>query len=275
MEVLELSPIRVDAEAARAFVLAKGAPRDVARLQGIFGAVGPAREIARGLEELQNADGGFAAGQTPGGPSSIDTTVYLLDQLRDLPPLTGSPMASRAVSFLRRMQQVDGSWQEPEAALPVVGPWAQPGNPESKLYLTAAAAYQVATYEPQHLDPLVRGAGWLRRAVSQMADPAQLSSQTLALCWAVFFKLFGPGAHEVNWSYELLRRRERDAWERAWALACALEIGAGGRFTVRIIQALGELAAQQQSDGSWPAEPGLALESTLTALRVFRGYGII
>jgi hypothetical protein len=237
--------------------------------------VGPAREIAKALEALQNADGGFAAGQAAGRPSSIDTTVYVLDQLRDLPPLSGSPMASRAVAYLRRMQQVDGSWAEPADAVPFAGPWARPENPEAALYLTAVATYQVATHEPQHMDPLVRGAGWLRQALSRAGDPTALSTQTLALCWAVFFKLFGPGAHEVNWCYELLRQHERDAWERAWALACALEIGAGGRFAVRIVQALAELADLQQADGSWPAEPGLALESTLTALRVFRGYGVI
>jgi uncharacterized protein GlcG (DUF336 family) len=52
-------------------------------------------------------------------------------------------------------------------------------------------------------------------------------------------------------------------------------VSAGGRFALPVVQALGKLSAMQQADGSWPAEPWLAVESTLTALRVFRGYGVI
>lgn len=266
MAVVELSPIRVDAERARAFVLAHGAARDVARLDGIFGAVGPARDVTRELEALQNPDGGFAARQEPGLPSGIETTCYLLHQMRDLPPLPGSPMASRAVAFLRRVQGTNGSWSEAEL---VRSRWALPQ------YLTALALYTIVTYEPEHMDPINRGAAWLRRSLSADPTGAGLPTQTLMLAWAAFYKLFGQHAHETVWAFQTLMHREQDAAERAWGLAGALEVGAGGRFSVQIVQMLSELAGQQQADGSWPAEAGFPLESTLAALRVFRGFGVI
>jgi len=267
--VVELSPIRVDAERARAFVLAHGTVRDVARLEGIFGAVGPDRDVVRGLEALQNSDGGFAARQVPGNPSSIDTTCFVLHQMKDLPPLSGSPMASRAIAFLRRVQRPDGSWAESTEAAALAGPWAEP------TYLTALALFTVLTHEPEHMDPLTRGAAWLRRTLATDPTGAGVPVQTLALTWTTFYRLFGPGAHEVSWALQTLLHRDRTAAERAWGGACALEVGAGGKFVLSIVRLMAQLADLQQADGSWPAEEGAPLESTLTALRVFRGYGVI
>ncbi|HWI63758.1 MAG TPA: prenyltransferase/squalene oxidase repeat-containing protein [Symbiobacteriaceae bacterium] len=269
MATVELSPIRVDAERARAYVLAHGAARDVARMEGIFGAVGPAREVVRGLEELQNPDGGFAARQVAGSPSSINTTCFLLFQMRDLPPLSGSPMASRAVAYLRRVQQPDGSWMESDEALRVGHGWQEPK------YLTALALYTILAHEPEHMDPINRGAGWLRRALASDSTGAATPTQTLILTWTTFYRLFGQDSHEAAWAFQTLLHRDRDAAERAWGLACALEVGAGGKWVLRVARLLTELAALQREDGSWPGEEGFELEATLTALRVFRGYGVI
>jgi hypothetical protein len=243
--------------------------RDVARLEGIFGAVGPSREVVKELEALQNSDGGFAARQVPGGPSSIDTTCLLLHQMKDLPPLAGSPMASRGVAFLRRAQRPDGSWAETEEAAALAGPWAEPR------YLTALALFTITTLEPEHMDPLNRGAAWLRRALAVDPTGSGIPVQTLALTWTTFYRLFGAGAHEVTWALQTLLHRERSAADRAWGGACALEVGAGGKFVLPVVRLLAQLADLQQEDGSWPAEEGAPLESTLTALRVFRGYGVI
>jgi len=266
MATVELSPIRVDAERARAYVLAHGAARDIARLEGIYGAVGPARDVVRGLEELQNPDGSFPLRQERGAPGSVDTTCFLLHQMKDLPPLSGSPMASRAVAYLRRVQQMNGSWAE---QAPAANGWAQP------LYLTALATYTILSHEPEHIDPINRGAAWLRQALSSDPTGAATPTQTLLLAWTSFYRLFGQHAHETAWAFQTLTHRERAAAERAWGLACALEVGAGGKFTLQLAGLLAQLAALQQEDGAWPAEEGFPLESTLTALRVFRGYGVI
>lgn len=273
MAVLELSPIRVNVEGARAYVLAHGAARDIARLEGIFGASGPPREVVKALEALQNPDGGFPSRGQAGGPSSVDATCYVLFQLTDLPPLSGSPMASRAVSFLRRMQLVDGSWQESPEAAAVAAPWAKPENPAAASYLTANALYIMLTMEPEHIDPIGRGVAWLRRALAN--EGQQVPSQTLACAGAVFYKYLGPASHEAGWCASQVAKRTFDATELAWWLATALEVSAGGKFLVPVVQGLGALAAMQREDGAFPAEPGFELEATLTALRVFRGYGLI
>lgn len=268
----ELAPIRVDSEAASAYVLANGSPRDRARLQGIFGAA-TARETARELEEIQNPDGGFPGWGQKGGPSSIDATCYTLFQMKDLPPLAGSPMASRAVAFLRRNQLTDGSWAELPAALEFAGPWAQPDNPSVAPYLTANAAYTIVTLEPEHLEPVYRAASWLRKALA--GTPGAPATQTLGLCWALFYRLYGPRSTEANWSFQAAMQQELPAYELAWVLACGLEVSAGGKFTLPTVAALSSLAAMQEKTGGWPGEPGLEVEATLTALRVFRGFGVI
>jgi hypothetical protein len=273
MAMVEFDPIAADPQKARAFVLAHGGPRESARLEGIFGATGPAREVVRELEGLQNPDGGFPAGN--GGPSSVDATCYTLYQLKEMPPLAGSPMASRAVAFLRRCQQTDGSWRESEEAVAAgVGPWARPSSPSAAPYLTANAAYTILTLEPEHLDPVYRAGNWLRLALSS-AEGASVPVQTLGLAWALFYRLHGPTSHEAGWCFATAMKREMAAYKLAWFLACGLEVSAGGKFLLPVVQALGKLGSLQQEDGSWPAEPGFALESTLTALRVLRGYGVV
>lgn len=273
MTLVELPPIKVDIERARAFVLAHGNARERARLDGLFGVVGPARDVVKELEGLQNTDGGFPARGQAGAPSSIDATCYVLHQLKEMPPLAGAPMASRALAYLRRTQRPDGFWQESAEAAPLVGPWARPDNPGAALYLTAVAAFSVLTLEPEHMDPLRRAASWSRQELAR--DGVEISTQTLVLAWGALCRLMGPESQEARWCFQQAAQRSMAAYEAAWFLLCGLEVGAGGSYVLPIAQRLAQLAGMQQEDGSWPAEPGFALESTLTALRVFRGYGVL
>ncbi len=261
--------LRVDVDRARAYVLAHGGSRDQARLDGIFGAPRPDRDVVKALESLQNPDGGFPLRQEPGAPSGVDTTCYILAQLKDLPPLAGSPMASRALAFLRRSQNPAGHWEESAAVKERAPRWAA-GDPASTAYLTANAAYTLLTMEPDHMDPVARGAAWLRKELEDGAGGQYML--TLALAAAVFYKL---GLPEVAAAHESLSGRQMDAGELAWWLSCALEAGVGGRYLLPVARQLADLAALQQPDGSWPAEEGFAVESTLMALRVFRGYGVV
>ncbi|MDB4894196.1 MAG: hypothetical protein JWN15_458 [Firmicutes bacterium] len=264
---MPLPLFNVDGERARAFVLAHAGSRDQARLAGIFAGARPEREVVKALEALQNPDGGFPLVQQPGNPSSIDTTCYMLSVLKDMPPLAGSPMASRAVAFLRRNQQPDGSWREsPEVA--TMSPfWTAQSDPKATAYVTANATYTIFTLAPEHMDPIGRAVRWLREAVN--ADDAY--TQTLALAWAVLYRLDGPNRE----LFAQLEQRNLDAPALGWWLTCALEVGAGGPFLLPLAQQLDKLALRQRADGAWPAEEGFETESTLTALRVFRGYGVL
>lgn len=267
--------VAVSAEGARAYVLAHGGARDQARVEGIFGRTEPDRAVVKELEQLQNPDGGFPLLQRPGNPSGVDTTLYILAQLKDIPPLGGSPMASRALAFLRRMQGVDGSWQESEAVSAIAPPWAKSDNPQAVAYLTAAATYTLLTMEPEHQDPIVRGSRWLRLELGKVGEGEKAYHQTLFLAAAAWKRVLGPGANETAWAYDLLSRRELEASELAWWLSTVAETGIEARFFPTVLQQLNRLAAMQREDGSFPAEEGFAAEATLMALRVFRGFRLV
>jgi hypothetical protein len=270
-----LPAFTVDAEGARAFVLAHGGLRERARLEGIFGRGEPDRAAVKELEQLQNPDGGFPIRQQAGAPSSVDTTCYLLAQMREIPPLGGSPMASRALAFLRRSQQPDGSWAESPEVQAVAPWWSREANPQAAPYLTANATYTLLVMEPAHMDPILRGSRWLRTALGQVGAGEQAYSQTLFLAAAVWSKTAGAGASETAWAHDLLSRRELDAPTLAWWLSTVAEVGLEARFFPLILKQLNRLASMQQADGSFPAEEGFPVEATLAALRVFRGFRLI
>lgn len=265
---VEFPPIQLNVDRARAYVLAHGGLRDQARAQAILAGARPPKEVVSELERLQNGDGGFPLLQQTGAPSAVDTTCFLLAQLRDLPPLGGSPMASRALAFLRRMQSPDGSWSEPEAVQPQAPPWSRASHPEPRPYLTANAAWTVALMDPDHLDPVRRAADWLRRGLAEWLPGAQ--SQTRALAGAVFARM---GWREP--AKTCLGLSPADLHGRVWWLTALLEAEVGGAYLPPALGALADLAAAQAEDGAWPAEPGLTAESTLMALRIFKGYGLI
>ena len=271
-----LPAFSVDVERARAFVLAHGGLRERARLDGIFGRGEPEREVVKEIERLQNPDGGFPLLGQSGAPSSVDATVYMLAQLKDIPPLGGSPMASRALAFLRRAQRTDGAWVESPAVQELAPPsWARGEEPQAVSYLTAAASYTLLTMEPEHLDPIARGSRWLRIELGKVGEGEKAYHQTLFLAAAVWSKMVGPNSTEKAWAYDLLSRRELPAPTLAWWLTTIMEIGIEARFFGTVLRLLNRLALMQREDGSFPAEEGFAAESTLTALRVFRGFRLI
>ncbi len=262
-------------ERARAYVLAHGGLREQARIEGIFGRGEPERQVSRELEQLQNPDGGFPIRQEPGAPSSVDTTCYILAQLKDIPPLAGSPMASRALAFLRRTQATDGHWEESEAIQATAPHWAKAENPQAAAYLTAVATYTLMTIEQEHLDPIARGSRWLRMELGRYGEGEKAPAQTLFLSAAIWSKMVGRNSNEKGWAYELLQRRELDAPALAWWLTTIMETGLEARFFGLVIKQLARLASMQKEDGSWPAEDGFPVEATITALRVFRGFRLV
>lgn len=308
---------QVDVARARAFVLAHGGAVDVARMEGILGRTEPDRAVVRALERLQNSDGGFpvaavargagaalgttaagghhegqdtiasggragARGAADSGASSIAVTCQVLAHLRDIPPLAGSPMASRAVAFLRRSQSVDGSWS---AAQEGVDP----------ALLTASAAYTLAVLEPDHPDPIVRAARWLRRTLadgagdtraegtehSREGGPGRVaalgsgSDRSAALFRAAAVWGHSGDAAAQDSAYALLEQRDLTAPEIAGWLATFVELGLAARHFALAFRLLGRLAGLQQTDGSWPVGEGSAVEATLAALRVFRGFRLV
>lgn len=248
--------VRVDG--ARAYVLAHGGARERARLGAILEGAPAEPSVVRELEGLQNQDGGFPTGEAAGKPSSVAATCRLLALMRELTPLGGSPMASRALAFLRRLQRRNGSWAG--------------ANREEAAHMTALAAHTLLTMDPAHLDPVVRAERWLRLHVGRN-EPAH-TFETLALAFAVWYRIPGPTSVEVARASGLLAGLDLGPAEQAGWLSAALEAGMGGPMFPAVLTALRNLAASQGEDGAWPAGGGSAVESTLDALRVFRGFGL-
>jgi len=244
-----------DMQRARAYVLAHGDIRAQARLTGILDGARPGTDVVRTLEHLQGADGSF------GDPFG---TCGVLAEMKDMPPLAGSPMASRAVAYLRREQRTDGTWEP------------GPGQVDP-VAVTAAATYTLLAFDSSQMDPIVRGSSWLRRALGSGDQGVQyLPTPVLASAAAIWYRLLGPAAQEVAWCFAGMTDRRLTASQLTGWLSAALDVGVGGRFAVPVVAWLSQLAQTQQADGSWESSSGAepAVETTLQALRVLRGYGV-
>ncbi|BAD40561.1 prenyltransferase/squalene oxidase repeat-containing protein [Symbiobacterium thermophilum] len=253
---------QIDVARAKAFVMAHGSAVDVTRLEGILGRDQPDRSVVRTLEERQNPDGGFPV-DAPGA-SSVVATCTLIQWLRDIPPLAGAPMAGRAVSFVRRSQQVDGSWIDPGTT-----------GAAAQAYMTARAVYTLLVAEPDHPDPIARGARWLRGALEDGTD--QADTETLILAAAIWSRPpgGGPGDALADAAYASLRDRALSPRELALWLTTFVDLGLAARHLGLAVGLLDRLAGLQQPDGGWPAEDGGRVDATLGALRAFRGFGLI
>jgi hypothetical protein len=240
-----------------------------ARLAGILDWARPSKAVVKALEALQNPDGGFPFRLEPGAPSAIDATCFILNQLQDLPPLPGSPMASRAISFLRRSQAREGYWTEVEALREALPPWVQ-GEGGSG-YLTAHATFTLLMLDPSHRDPINWGLRWLAGHL----DKEGAYAQTRYLTWAAAWRHEGPYSSLATKAWEGLKPTldQLDASDMAWLLSAALAAGVGGRYLLPIADLVNRLASLQEPDGGWPGDDPSRVETTLQALRVLHGYG--
>ncbi|MCI0689698.1 MAG: hypothetical protein L0Y54_21050, partial [Sporichthyaceae bacterium] len=132
----------VDIDAAIGFVVARGDAVDRARLSHLRTGVPPAAEIFENVDRGQTETGGWPA--QPDDPvASIDATCFRLAELDGLSGLT-RPSAVRALRWLAARQRLDGCWDEDRALASSAPPWARPGDPEARFYLTATAAFWLA-----------------------------------------------------------------------------------------------------------------------------------
>src|SRR5215470_9492653 len=131
----------VDIDAAIGFVVARGDAVDRARLSSLRTGAVPPQEVLAHVESGQLADGGWLAGY--GEVASIDATCFRLAEIDDLGAI-GRPAAKRALDWLAARQRLDGTWEEDRALADSAPPWARPGDPEARFYLTANAAFWLA-----------------------------------------------------------------------------------------------------------------------------------
>jgi hypothetical protein len=275
----------VDIDAAIGFVVARGDAVDRARLSSLRTHAAPPEDVLANVEAGQLANGGWPAGDLT--VASIDATCFRLAEIDDLNGL-GRPAAKRALDFLANRQRLDGSWEEDRALADSAPPWARPGDPEARFYLTGNAAFWLAAASsapglavssstdlssdddvdrPPYDTQLTRAAQAIRDALDDTgAWPGFLISGWLAA--AVL--------HRTEWFYESARIQftltERvgtmSAADVAWMLAALRRVGASTDEAL-LAAARRRLDETQRSDGAWPSDdaPAFDVHTTLTALR--------
>src|SRR5690348_2703869 len=132
----------VDLDGAIGYVVAHGDAIDRARLSWLLSGHAPAAEVLAKAEMGQAPSGGWP-GFWAGDVASVDATCFRLGELDDLGALDREP-ARRALSWLAERQRPDGTWEEDESLAASAPPWARPGDPEARLYLTAYAGFWLA-----------------------------------------------------------------------------------------------------------------------------------
>ena len=200
---------------------------------------GTAQAIERGLAwtlALQNDDGGWGAFDRNNNrqflcyvpfadhnamidPSTPDLTGRVLEALGTLGRRVGDPAVDRAVAYLRRTQQSDGSWFGRWGVNYVYGTW------QALAGLTSAGL-------PPHHPSVVAGANWL------------LACQQPCGGW---------GESPASYADPRLRGQGPvTASQTAWAVLGLL--AAGLEEHPAVLRGVQFLASQQQADGTWHEE---------------------
>ncbi|HEX6969335.1 MAG TPA: prenyltransferase/squalene oxidase repeat-containing protein [Micromonosporaceae bacterium] len=258
-------------DAAIGFVVAHGDRVDRARLRYLRTGVSPAPEILADAEIGQSPEGGWPA-TWAGAVASVDATCFRLSELDDLGGL-GRPAAQRALVWLAGRQQPDGTWEEDESLLREAPPWAQPGDPEARLYLTAGAGYWLALAGPD--SPV--DVGTVRAAAQAFAGqlrPDGTWPSFLAAGWLAAALLHRQGMFYESVRIQLVLADRLPGMSPAdvASMAAALRRAGVGEETPLLAAARRRLAETQRSDGGWASDDGAAFDvhTTLAAIRACR-----
>ncbi|BCB81289.1 hypothetical protein GCM10022251_62240 [Phytohabitans flavus] len=264
----------VDIDGAIGFVVARGDAVDRARLSYLRTGAVPGEDILTTAEIGQAPAGGWPA-RWGAEVGSIDATCFRLAELDDLGAL-GRPAACRALDWLASRQH-DSMWEEDESLAREAPPWAQPGDPEARLYLTANAAFWLTVSD---LD-----AGWGGgRYGAQLRTAAQAITAHIGEdgSWKSFLAsawLSVAVLHRQEMFYESARI-QITLGDRLGQMSPA-DVASMASTLRRVGVAVDEwlltaarrrLAETQRSDGGWTSDDGSAFDvhTTLAAIRATR-----
>lgn len=269
----------VDIDAAVGFVVARGDAVDRARLSHLRTGATPGAEVYDQIERGQTPEGGWPA-KPDEAIASVDVTCFRLAELDDLAGLD-RPAAHRALRWLVARQRPDGCWEEDRSLAGTAPPWATPGDPEARFYLTACAAFWLcmadadgsesgADTRSPYADAIERASDALREQI----DETGVWPGFLAAGW-----LAGAVLHRTGWFYEAARIfvalgprvPTMSAADAASLAAALLRVGLGAEESL-LVAARGRLSQTQRTDGAWPSDdhPMFDVQTTLTALRALR-----
>jgi hypothetical protein len=266
----------VDVDAAVGFVVARGDAVHRARLSHLRTGLIPGEEVFDLIERGQTKAGGWPA-KPEESVASVDATCFRLAELDDLAGLE-RPAAQRALRWLVTWQRPDGSWEEDQSLAGSAPPWAIPGDPDARFYLTACAAFWLSVAD-QDLDSAEESpySGAIDRATTSIREQVDRTG-----VWPGFLVsgwLAGAVLHSTGWFYEAARMfvvlaeriRTMSAADAAALVAALRRVGVSADDTL-LIAARDRLSLTQRPDGSWPSDddPSFDVHTTLTALRALR-----
>jgi len=257
----------VDLDGAIGYVVAHGDAVDRARLSWLRSGYPPPAEVLAKAEMGQAPGGGWPAFWA-GDVASVDATCFRLGELDDLGALDGVP-ARRALEWLAARQRPDGTWEEDESLAASAPAWAQPGDPEARLYLTAYAGFWLAVADG-YPEVVARATQAFRAAMREDGSwPSYLVTGWLG----------GALLYRAGWFYEsaqiqvLLVERvpQMSAAEAAWLGTAFRRVGLSADDSL-MTGVRKRLTETQRSDGGWPSDDGPAFDvhATLTAIRAVR-----
>lgn len=272
----------IDMDAAIGFIVARGDAVDRARLSWLRTGAVPPPEILDSVEVGQAPGGGWPA-TWAGEVASVDATCFRLAELDDLGAL-GRPAARRALDWLANRQQPGGVWEEDKTLAGEAPPWARPGEPEARLYLTANAGFwlTVAGLDARAAGPLDHRVGGVYAGVVLAAARAVAEQLRPDGTWPSFLVTGWLGAavlHRQGMFYDSARIQavlgerlpDMSPADIAWMLSALRRVGVAEDERL-LVAARRRLAETQRSDGGWPSDDGepFDVHTTLTAIRACR-----
>lgn len=256
----------VDLEKAVQYVRDRGGPIEQTRLRVLLREPCSVAEALQPFEQTQRADGGWSPFWCS-STSAIDATCYRLAQIEPLGIAPVAPVVQKAMEFLKRRQQVDGSWEEEAGLREVAPPWCMPGDAAAKLYVTSNAAYWLSVFAPE-TPGVATAAAFLARHV-QVDGSLASYEQTH---WLSLRVLLAAGwSDEAQRLIVRLTRQVADmsASDLAWlgSVLQAMTLPVAARRLLSLVQ--NTLASKQLTDGHFASDdgPDQDVHVTLEALR--------
>ncbi|MDH5448784.1 MAG: terpene cyclase/mutase family protein [Candidatus Bathyarchaeota archaeon] len=232
----------------------------------------------KNLRSIQNKDGGFPYNLEKDKHSSVSETCSTLNLIREL-DLKESNVCKKAIQFLFKTQQQNGSWDENlRIAEYKPPPWDTPAKPETRTWLTAEVANKLIQLGYHNSEYVRKAAKFLMQNRDKNGKVAGYRIATW-ITISVFAQLEGIENEIVQKSMKLveewLQEEEIDASFLNWYLECLHDAKIPRNHPLVQI-CLEKLVKLQQKNGSWTSVDGerYIVPTTITALKLLRDFDV-
>ena len=260
------------------FVEANGTDLENARLRCLLYGTQPEPGVLQPFLDLQNADGGFPFRMEQGNPTALNHTQVALLWMDEL-GLLDAPASQNAFEYVLRTQREDGGWNE-EIAIAQYDPppWAIPGEPWARVYLTAQSAFWLAVGGYRTSPGFQSALDFLLKHQEESGKFQGFLHNTW-IATSVFWMAGALYAEPAGKGLAALAARPLAKWvdsQIAWALDC---LGRAGlpQDEPFVKAGLAELLRRRSAEGKWVSEDGEArtVGAVLEALKVLKCYELL